>query len=260
MSDFPESTEMQKQVSNIMNQGMELVDLFVNKNYLIDVDKCDPIPLSEADKTFSAMSLFQIDKIVYDLNENINDKLVSVYSALSNFGSSAILVIVSDEAGVKFYLGTRDMNDPVVAREILKKSLHGNFPGINIKEQDASNIEAILESKIPTEYSHMAITSVSIVPGMRDYHYTPICKGNKLSYYWSNGLVVQSESQIETIIKREFKKGKSEVRIRISGGINIDGSKYWTDKLPQIMSSAGIYKAFKYMWNEHARCLIIYLN
>lgn len=93
-----------------------------------------------------------------------------------------------------------------------------------------------------------------------DYHYTPICKGNKLSYYWSNGLVVQSESQIETIIKREFKKGKSEVRIRISGRINIDGSKYWTDKLPQIMSSAGIYKAFKYMWNEHARCLIIYLN
>lgn len=168
MSDFPESAEMQKQVSNIMNQGMELVDLFVNKNYLIDVDKCDPIPLNEADKTFSAMSLFQIDKIVYDLNENINDKLVSVYSALSNFGSSAILVIVSDEAGVKFYLGTRDMNDPVVAREILKKSLHGNFPGINIKEQDASNIEAILESKIPTEYSHMAITSVSIVPGMRD--------------------------------------------------------------------------------------------
>ena len=80
----------QKQVSNIMNQGMELVDLFVNKNYLIDVDKCDPIPLNEADKTFSAMSLYQIDKIVYDLNENINDKLVSVYSALSNFGSSVV--------------------------------------------------------------------------------------------------------------------------------------------------------------------------
>ena len=34
MSDFPESAEMQKQVSNIMNQGMELVDLFVNKKYM----------------------------------------------------------------------------------------------------------------------------------------------------------------------------------------------------------------------------------
>ena len=62
----------------------------------------------EAEKTFSVMSLFQIDKIVYDENENINDKLVSVYSALSNFGSTALLLIDSDEGGVNFFLGTRD--------------------------------------------------------------------------------------------------------------------------------------------------------
>lgn len=151
-----------------MPRGMELVALFVNKNYLIDIDKCSPIPMDDGEKTFSAMSLFQIDKIVYDLNENINDKLVSVYSALSNFGSSAILVISSDETGVSFYLGTRDTNRPDVAKAILKKSLRGNFQGINIREKDASQIEALLQDKIPDEYSHIAVTSVSIVPSMRD--------------------------------------------------------------------------------------------
>ncbi len=168
MVDFPESAEMKKNVSNVMASGMELVDLFVNKNYLIDIDKCSPIPLEEGEKTFSAMSLFQINKIVYDLNENINEKLVSVYSALSNYGSSAILVIASDEKGVSFYLGTRDTNRPYVAKAILKKSLRGNFPGINIIEKDASEVEALLQEKIPDEYSHMSVTSVSIVPGMRD--------------------------------------------------------------------------------------------
>lgn len=168
MADFHVSTEMKNNVEEVMTRGMELVDLFVNKNYLIDIDKCMPIPLEDGEKTFSAMSLFQIDKVVYDLNENINDKLVSVYSALSNFGSSAILVISSDETGVSFYLGTRDTNRPDVAKAILKKSLKGNFPGINIREKNASQIEAFLEEKIPAEYSHMAVTSVSIVPSMRD--------------------------------------------------------------------------------------------
>ena len=168
MTDFPVSAEITTQVTNIMTQGMELVDLFVNKNYLIDVNKCDPIPLPDSEKTFSVMSLFQIDKIVYDENENINDKLVSVYSALSNFGSTALLVIDSDEGGVGFYLGTRDTNEPYVAKEILKKSLHGNFPGINIVEKDSATIEAFMEGRIPTDYSNIAVSSVSIVPSMRD--------------------------------------------------------------------------------------------
>jgi len=163
-----ETTKLQARATDIMKNGIDLVDLFVNKNYLIDIDKCDPIPLDTWKKSFSYMSLFEISKIVYDQNENINDKLVSVYSALSNFGSTALLVIFSDADGVKFYIGTRDVNQPVVAREILKKSLRGNFPGIEMREQASSQIERLLEGRIPTEYSNMAVSSVSVVPSLRD--------------------------------------------------------------------------------------------
>lgn len=160
------STELMVKAMETLDDGMEMVDLFVNKNYLIDLDKCLPVDLDDGQKLFSWMSLYEISKIVYDRSENINDKLVSVYSALSNFGSTALLMLLSDSDGVKFYLGTRDVSQPVVAGEILEKSLRGNFPGIKIKKQ--SSIEGLLEDKIPKSYSNMAVTSVSIVPSPRD--------------------------------------------------------------------------------------------
>jgi len=163
-----ENTKMQVRVSEIMQNGLELVDLFINKNYLIDVDKCKPISLTSSQRSFSYISMFEISKIVYNNDENINDKLVSVYSALSNFGSSVLLIIFSDANGVKFYIGTRDINQPNVAKEILRKSLRGNFPGIEIKEQLSSKIGELLESHIPNTYSNMAVSAVSIVPSARD--------------------------------------------------------------------------------------------
>lgn len=166
---FEEKTnELQIRATEIMNNGMALVDLFVNKNYLIDLDRCEPIALESHQKSFSYLSLSEISKIVYDTDENINDKLVSVYSALSNFGSSALLVLFSDADGVKFYLGTRDTKQPNVAKAILQKSLRGNFPGIEIREQSSAQVARLLEGHIPDVYSNMAVSSVSIVPSPRD--------------------------------------------------------------------------------------------
>ncbi len=162
------STQMESGIEDIMTKGMELVDLFVNKNYLIDLNKCAPIPLDVSEQQFSYMTLFKIDKIVYDKNESINDKLISVYSALSNCGSSALLIISSDEKGVSFYLGTRDTDNPYVSRSVLEKSIRGNFPGIDMERVLAEDMEDLLNTSMPSEFSDKAITSVSIVPGMRD--------------------------------------------------------------------------------------------
>lgn len=168
MSYEEKSNELMVRANDILNKGMALVDLFVNKNYLIDLQDCEPIPLDVSSKSFSYMSLFEVTKIVYDQSENVNDKLVSVYSALSNFGSSAVLVIFSDTNGIKFYLGTRDINQPNIAKSILQKSLKGNFPGIEIREQSTSQVERLLEGHIPDVYSGMSVSSVSIVPSPRD--------------------------------------------------------------------------------------------
>jgi len=168
MSFQEKNTQLQNRASEIMGSGMELTDLFVNRNYLIELDRCQPVPLENSRRSFSYLSLFEISKIVYDADENINDKLVSVYSALSNFGSSALLILCGGAEGVRFYLGTRDASRPNVAKAILKKSLRGNFPGIEIREQTPSQTARLLEDCIPNVYSSMAVSSVSIVPSPRD--------------------------------------------------------------------------------------------
>ena len=66
MNVLPISPKMAEQAADVMNQGLKLVDLFVNKNYLIDVDECIPIPIDESEQSFEYMSLFQIDKSVCD--------------------------------------------------------------------------------------------------------------------------------------------------------------------------------------------------
>ncbi len=161
-----EATVMQAEID--MNAGLELADIFVSKKYLSYLDELVPIPLKEDRKSFTCMSLFEITKIVFDLDENINDKLVSVYSALSSFGSSAILVLTGKKSGVQFFLGTRDEKNPGVAREILRKSLQGNFPGIEIVERRSRQIETLFRQLIPEEFDSRAVTSVSIVPSPRD--------------------------------------------------------------------------------------------
>lgn len=153
--------------TEIMDDGMALVDLFVNKNYLIDMDQCEPVALESSQKSFSYLSLFEISKIVYDPEENINDKLVSVYSALCNFGSTALLLLVSDGNSARFFLGTRDERQPTIAKDILQKGLKGNFPGIHMQACAAGDMEALLEARLPREYANMAVSAVSVVPSTR---------------------------------------------------------------------------------------------
>ncbi|MCL2671290.1 MAG: DUF87 domain-containing protein [Clostridiales bacterium] len=155
---------------NRINSGIQVVDDFVNRKYLIDISSCEPLDFDETEheKSYSCLSLFRINKIVYNESENINDKLVSVYSALYNLGSIALLIICSDANGINFYLGTRDAEQPMVANEILKRSLKGNFPGVEVEEKEAMQVEKLLKKQLPEKYARLSISSVFIVPSQRD--------------------------------------------------------------------------------------------
>lgn len=86
------SVQEQKQLQ-LLNNGLITADRFINKNYLINISEQNIVPLDDYEKTTNSIRLFQIIKLVYDKTENINDKLISVYSALQNVDSSALLVI-----------------------------------------------------------------------------------------------------------------------------------------------------------------------
>lgn len=86
------SVQEQKQIQ-LLNSGLITADKFINKNYLINIAEQNVVALNEMEKNTSLIRLFQVVKLVYDKKENINDKLISVYSALQNVDSSALMMI-----------------------------------------------------------------------------------------------------------------------------------------------------------------------
>ena len=73
--------EEQRQLDAIEN-GLAVADRFINKNYLLNMNEQKILALSEEDQHAGELRLLKLNKFIYDKDENINDKLISVYSAL----------------------------------------------------------------------------------------------------------------------------------------------------------------------------------
>lgn len=163
-----EVKKVQTTVQKSIEQGIHFADMFVSKNYLINLGNCAVMEMAEEGGNYASINLLEVTKICYDSQENVQDKLMTVYSAVFNAGSSAILLLKSTETGVRFFLGCRDEKQPILSRGILEKSLKGNFPGIDISLCYGGEIQSLMEESFPLEYDSKSIASVSIVPGRRD--------------------------------------------------------------------------------------------
>lgn len=163
------TVQEQKQLQ-LLNSGLITADKFINKNYLINIAEQNVMKLSEDEKNTNLIRLFQIVKLVYDKKENINDKLISVYSALQNVDSSALLVINSDGKSVTFYIGVRSVENAATASKILEKSFLGNFSGSTLRNMKNSEIVEVMESVVNSEYMNTQrnVSCVTVIPSMRD--------------------------------------------------------------------------------------------
>ena len=154
----------------VMEQGLVAADQFVNRNYLCNLNDYPVITLDEELKVYNKMRLYNIKKIVYDKNENINDKLISVYSALQNLKSTALLMVDSSNKGIEFYLGVRSEDDAATAGMILQKGILGNFPGSEVVGIKNSQIEELMTRVVSSDSvnTEKNVASVTIVPSERD--------------------------------------------------------------------------------------------
>ncbi len=159
-----------------LEEGMMLADKFINRNYLINLCSAPVEPVRRELKTFDGIRLFRVQKFVYDYSENVNDKLISIYSALSDRGAKAIVVIDGNPKGVDFYVGIRSdesersQQDATTAAEILRKGIKGNFPGSVMTPLNCSDIERLLGNAVTSSSQNgiKSIASVSIIPSVRD--------------------------------------------------------------------------------------------
>lgn len=162
--------DLSQDKESVLEQGLLLADKFINKNYLININNNFVLPIEEELKSTTFIRLYKISRIVYDRKENVNDKLISVYSALLNLKSTGILLIESCADGIDFYIGIRSLDNAATSGKILEKSIKGNFPGSEIKSMKNSQIESLLEQMVSSDFvnTDKSIATVSIVPSTRD--------------------------------------------------------------------------------------------
>ncbi|MDR1542721.1 MAG: DUF87 domain-containing protein [Clostridiales bacterium] len=152
----------------IIMAGIEMANQFASRNYLSDLSKLKPVELDQKRKSFLGISLFLITKIVLNEEENINDKLTSVYAAMGGAGSTVLLVIAGQATGIEFYIGARSDADPELASHTLEKSLRGNFPGIQLDKVKAGEVRCLMTKLLPEKYEKKSVAAVSVIPGTRD--------------------------------------------------------------------------------------------
>ena len=134
------------QANAALEKGMLYADTFVNKNYLINLDRYPLVELDSAEKSDEYIRLYQIERIVYDVDENANDKLISVYSAFFNIQAAGLLVIKSTRNALGFYIGVRSVDNTSTAEAILEKSFKGNFAGSQIQAIPQEEVQKVLGS------------------------------------------------------------------------------------------------------------------
>lgn len=166
-------------ISNDRVQKLEaqirIADNFINKNYLSHISRNPVVPLQLSDVDFNCARLYQITRLTFDDKEDVNDKLISVYSAIQESQSSIIIIIDSDKNGIKFYCGVLG-ESPERANEsgsILKKSVEGNFPGTIIERVPKvrpvmNKITGVNQGETQFEYDDVRhVEAVTIVPSTR---------------------------------------------------------------------------------------------
>lgn len=154
-----------------LQRSFQNVEEVIEKKYL---DNISTSPILKSTKEITPaqnIRLRKVTKIVFDKNENIKDKLTSVYSTINSLGGSALMVIHSNGNEVELYLGTKKTNDTNLS--LLQNgyfgSLAGNFPGCKIEERFLnSQIEELMNEKIFNSDIPMAVSMANGVPALKN--------------------------------------------------------------------------------------------
>lgn len=187
------SPEADKEIRRELYGVFENADTILLKKY---VDRLDGLPIVRANNEIADMEvgsnvcLYHVDKIVYDREENIHDKLTTVYmSMLSDKESALTLIVKGSEKQVDLYMGavskktTGKGNSPAGKSKTpgrmldnlgnaLKNVMEGNFPGTELSRVDidpAGDDKKCVKTVIEDCFSQtQVIASVSGIAALRN--------------------------------------------------------------------------------------------
>ena len=169
MSELAKNSDQMVEDQSKLQQYFETLDVLLNKSYLNELNEYN---VTEMGKDFELgtkyLRILHITKITYDKNEDNLDKLLNIYTAINSCQTTFFLILQSSGKSTDVYLGIKNNNLKKINTdyEVLKKSLEGNFPGVNSNNLYSEDIDQISSSIFSED--NKSITSVSCIPSLKN--------------------------------------------------------------------------------------------
>ncbi len=141
---------------------------FVKRSYLDNLTEYEVLPLAECNKKFQQIRLYKVDKLMFDKNEDINDKLVSVFNAVENSKSALVMILRGHRDNVELYLGVQSNQVVSMAEKMFEKSLLGNFPGSVVSNVPQSEAADMLTQITSADEENLNMTCLNVIPAVRN--------------------------------------------------------------------------------------------
>lgn len=150
--------------------AMELVDDIVLKNYLTKLSMFEVVPCNNLNT--DNVILFKINKMVYEKDEYVTDKFISVVSAMTYTNSSIFLIVDGHETHTDFYLGIKSEDEKrqkSTIAETFKNSILGQFPGAEIEDYSYVKVNSERSKQDKLLHRITEAASVSSCVGIPSY-------------------------------------------------------------------------------------------
>lgn len=155
-----------------LSYTLGMADNILQKNYLSLLPECEilgaKIELSTnelAERLNKSVRFIELTQIVLDKNENMRDKLVSVFNAVWSTGATLLFQIKGDKNKVSIYLGVKsndnNLEKTILAQNALENSIGGNFPGTRLSCLKVSELKECVLDNFDVSQSVAAVTDIA---------------------------------------------------------------------------------------------------
>ncbi|MCR0246820.1 ATP-binding protein [[Clostridium] innocuum] len=166
--------------NNQLEKQLNLAEEFINTTYMDSLQEYHIQELENREKKHNLTRLFHITRLVFDKDEDINEKLISVLHSVMPFCKNMVLILKGSANHTDLYIGTRatQISDAAIAGSILHDSFIGNFPGSRINSVSTKAIDHIFLEEgcddISQSKMNFNIAQVTLLPSQRQQSQTYI--------------------------------------------------------------------------------------
>ena len=159
---------MEKQF-HLLKQCLAEADSVISRSYLLDICNKDIIPSELSLADCYNLRLLKLKMLVYNPEENINDKLMTIYSALLDAVENVNIGLIvrsyaSGEADFIFAVYAADETGS--AAKLLQGGILGNFPGSELKNYSRDEICGCMNDIFGNGSKEIAC--LNVLPANRD--------------------------------------------------------------------------------------------